>query len=126
MPSLATPHLTLHCEPALAARFATLRDFIADRVDKQRTPAKTIAMSMGMSPSTLSRKLKPGEGDTQRFNVDDLESYMSETGDFAAIEYLAAKFLNSDEARKARAIKQVEDLANELFRALAALKGDGG
>lgn len=123
MPSIATPHLTLQCEPSLATRFATLRDFIADRVDKQRKPAKTIAMDMGMSPSTLSRKLKPAESDTQRFNVDDLESYMAETGDFAAIEYLAAKYLNSDEARKARAIAQVEELTSELFRALAALKG---
>ena len=124
MPSIATPHLTLQLEPYLASRFATLRDFLADRVDKQRKPAKTIAMDMGMSPSTLSRKLKPGDGDTQRFNVDDLESYMSETGDFAAIEYLASKYLNSDEARKARAIAQVEELATEMFRALAALKGD--
>lgn len=123
MPSLAAPQLTIQCEPALAARFATLRDFLADRVQRQRKPAKTIAMDMGMSPSTLSRKLKPTEGDTQRFNVDDLESYMAETGDFAAIEYLAAKFLNSDEARKARAIKQVEELATELFRTLAELKG---
>lgn len=123
MTAIATSHLTLQCELSLAARFATLRDFIADRVDKQRKPAKTIAMDMGMSPSTLSRKLKPAESDTQRFNVDDLEAYMAETGDFAAIEYLAAKFLNSDEARKARAIKQVEELATELFRTLAELKG---
>lgn len=123
MTAIATSHLTLQCEPSLASRYATLRDFIADRVDKQRKPAKTIAMDMGMSPSTLSRKLKPAESDTQRFNVDDLESYMEETGDFAAIEYLAAKFLNSDEARKARAIKQVEELATDLFRVLAELKG---
>lgn len=123
MPSFATPLLTIPCEPALANRFSSLREFLADRLERQRNPAKTIAGKMGMSPSTLSRKLKPAEGDTQRFNVDDLESFMTETGDFSAIEYLAAKFLNSDEARRARAIAQVEELATELHRALAALKG---
>ena len=124
MPSIATPHLTIPCEPALAERFATLRDFIAHRVQGHRKPAKTIAMDMGMSPSTLSRKLQPGEGDTQRFNLDDLEAYMAQTGDHAAIEYLAAKYLNSDEARRARAIAQVEELTRELFQTLAQLKGD--
>ena len=78
---------------------------------------------MDLSPSTLSRKLNPAEGDTQRLNCDDLEGWLASTGDAAAVvEYLAAKFLDTDQARKARALARVESLTKELERTLAALK----
>jgi hypothetical protein len=76
-----------------------------------------------MSPSTLSRKLSPGDGDTQRFNVDDLEHYMQVTGDTGAIEYLAAKYLCSDKSRQIRALARVEALSAELAGLVAGLKG---
>ena len=114
--------LTLNFEPALAERFHTLRDYIAFRVQVQAKPAKLIAGDMDMSPSTLSRKLAPGDGDTQRFNLDDLEHYMQATGDTAAIEYLASKYLCSDQLRHARAIARVESLSTELVGLLATLK----
>jgi hypothetical protein len=76
-----------------------------------------------MSPSTLSRKLNPAEGDTQRFNVDDLEAYLTSTEDVAAvIEYLAAKYMDSPEARKHRALSNAEQLLSQLLPVLAALK----
>lgn len=123
MTSVAPSQLTLNFEASLPERYASLREFIAYRVQVQAKPAKTIAGDMDMSPSTLSRKLSPGETDTQRFNVDDLETYMRETKDFSAIEYLAAKYLHSDEHRQARTIARIEALATEFNRALAALKG---
>lgn len=123
MSSAPDAQLTLNFEPALPERFRTLRDFIAHRVQVQAKPAKTIASDMDMSPSTLSRKLSPGDGDTQRFNVDDLEHYINVTGDTAAIEYLAAKFLCSDESRKVRALARVESLSAELSGLVASLKG---
>lgn len=123
MPSAPDSQLTLNFEPALPERFRTLRDFLAHRVQVQSKPAKTIAADMDMSPSTLSRKLSPGEGDTQRFNVDDLEQYIGATGDTAAIEYLAAKYLCSDESRKVRALARVESLSAELSGLVASLKG---
>lgn len=123
MPSAPDAQLTLNFEPSLPERFRTLRDFMAHRVQVQSKPAKTIAADMDMSPSTLSRKLSPGEGDTQRFNVDDLEQYISATGDTAAIEYLAAKYLCSDESRKVRALARVESLSAELSGLVASLKG---
>ncbi len=120
----ASAQLTLAFEPSLPERFASLRDFLAHRVQVQPKPAKTIAMDMDMSPSLLSRKLSPSEGDTQRFNVDDMERYFTETGDApAVIEYLAAKYLHSDDHRKASAIARVEALTSELQRALTSLKG---
>jgi hypothetical protein len=123
MPSASDSQLTLSFEPSLPEKYRTLRDFLAYRVQVQQKPAKTIAGDMDMSPSMLSRKLTPSDGDTQRFNVDDLENYISTTGDTAAIEYLASKYLCSDESRKARAISRVEALSTELANALAALKG---
>jgi hypothetical protein len=122
MPSTSQPQLTLNFEPSLPEKYNSLREFIAYRVQVQAKPAKSIAGDMDMSPSMLSRKLTPGDGDTQRFNVDDLEHYIKATGDTAAIEYLASKYLCSDESRKARAIVRVEHLATEMANALASLK----
>ena len=122
MTSAPDSQLTLSFEPSLPEKFRTLRDFLAYRVQVQAKPAKTIAGDMDMSPSMLSRKLTPGEGDTQRFNCDDLEAYIGVTGDTAAIEYLASKYLCSDSSRKARAISRVEHLSTELANALAMLK----
>jgi len=114
--------LTLNFEPALADRFRSLREYIAHRIQVQAKPAKTIAADMDMSPSTLSRKLAPGDGDTQRFNVDDLEHYIQVSGDTSAIEYLASKYLCSDMTRNAAALARVEVLSAELAGLVARLK----
>lgn len=127
MTSLNPSQLTLSFEPSLAERFSSLRSFLAFRVSIQQKSAKVIAAEMDISPSLLTRKLNAGmraeDADTQRFNCDDLEDYLSVSGDAAAVvEYLAAKYLHSDDHRKARAIARVEELATELARALASLK----
>lgn len=117
--------LTINFEPSLPERYRPLREFLAYRVMVQAKPLKSIAADMDMSPSLLSRKLNPGDADTQRFNLDDLEQYLDTAGDAAAVvEYLAAKYLQGDEARKAQALARVELLAKDLERALSALKGD--
>lgn len=124
MSSIAPSQLTLNFESSLPDRFPTLRAYIAHRTPMLTKPAKVIAAEMDMSPSTLSRKLNPTEGDTQRFNLDDLESFLASTGEAAAvIEYLAAKYMDNDDARKARALSKVEQLSQELTAALAMLKG---
>lgn len=120
--AMSSAQMTLAFEPTLPERWPSLRDFVGYRVQVQPRPAKAIAADMDMSPSLLSRKLAPSDGDTQRFNVDDLERYMTATGDTAPIEYLAAKYLQGDEARRARAISRVETLAAELERTLRTLK----
>jgi hypothetical protein len=124
MSSIAPSQLTLSFEPSLPERFPTLRAYVAHRTPLLAKSAKVIAADMDMSPSTLSRKLNPSDGDTQRFNVDDLEAYLESTGDApAVIEYLAAKYMDSPDARKARALSKVERLAEELSAAMALLKG---
>lgn len=124
MASIAPSQMTFSFEPSLPERFPSLRAYIAHRTPLLNKPAKVIAADMDMSPSTLSRKLNPTDGDTQRFNLDDLEEYIASTGEApAVIEYLAAKFMDSEDARKARALSKVEKLSAELASALLMLKG---
>lgn len=127
MTSLAAPQLTLNFEPALPDRFPTLRKYVAHRVHIHQKSAKTIAADMDMSPSLLSRKLTSGESpddkDTQRFNCDDLEAYLQSSGDAPAIiEYLAAKYMDTPEARKARVLARVESMLPDLMAALATMR----
>lgn len=116
--------MTLNFEPTVVDRWPTLREFMAHRLAVGKKPAKVVAADMDLSPSALSRKLNPADGDTQRLNVDDLERLLESTGDAAAvIEYLAAKFLDTPEARKQRLIARVESMLPDLAATLAALKG---
>lgn len=117
--------LTLNFDPALHERFPTLRSFVAYRAQAGVSkPMKVQAADMDMAPSTLSRKLHPGEGDTQRFNLDDLEAWLHSTGDAAAvIEYLASKYLENDEQRDQRRKARIDSLLELLTAELAADKG---
>lgn len=116
--------LTLNFEPALPERFPTLREYVAHRSAMVSKHLKVQAADMDMAPSTLSRKLHPNEGDTQRFNLDDLESWLKSTGDAGAVvEYLAAKYMDSDTERQARLVGNAERLLAELAVVLPALRG---
>lgn len=117
--------LTLNFDPALHERFTTLRAFVAYRAQAGvAKPMKAQAADMDMAPSTLSRKLNPAEGDTQRMNLDDLEAWLASTGDAAAVvEYLASKYLDSDAARHQRVVASAEALIAQLAQVLPALKG---
>lgn len=117
--------LTLNFDPALHERFPTLRSFVAYRAQAGvAKPMKVQAADMDMAPSTLSRKLHPGEGDTQRFNLDDLEAWLHSTGDAAAVvEYLASKYLENDEQRDQRRKARIDSLLELLTAELAADKG---
>lgn len=119
--------LTLNFELGLPERFSSLREYIAFRVHEQRLHAGTLAGKMDLSPSLLSRKLNQPEGESNRFNCDDLEAYIAASGDvMAVVEYLAAKFSPGvDEARRTRALARVEALVPELERALSLLRGEG-
>ncbi len=126
MTSISENQLRLNFEPSLPERYPTLREYVAYRTLINPRPAKSIAADMDMSPSVLSRKLNPSEGDTQRLNLDDFEGWLQSTGDAAAVvQYLAAKYMDSDETRKARAIGQAEKLLSELGPVLAALRAAG-
>jgi hypothetical protein len=123
MPSLAPTQMTFSFEPALPDRFPTLRAYVAHRASLTNKALKVQAADMDMAPSTLTRKLNPAEGDTQRFNLDDLEAWISSTGEAAAvIEYLAAKYMDTPEARKARLLTKLEGALPDLLAMVSQLK----
>jgi hypothetical protein len=125
MPSLPPAQMTLSFEPALPDRFPTLRAYVAHRAACTSKSLKVQAADMDMAPSTLTRKLNPAEGDTQRMNCDDLESWISSTGEAAAvIEYLAAKYMDTPEARRSRLLAKLEGTVPELLQMLASLRAE--
>ena len=123
MTPVATGQLTLNFEPSLPERFGSLRAYVAFRVQEQRLNAQKLAGDMDLSPSVLSRKLNQPDGDNQRMNCDDLEAYIKATGDTAPIEYLVAKYLDSEASRRNRLLSRVESLLPELLGAISSMKG---
>lgn len=119
-------HVTVLFDPLLPVRFETLRAFVAHRSTVVKKSLKKQAEDMGMSPSTLSRKMNPLGEDTQRVNLDDLEAWLASTGDAqAVVEWLAAKFLVNDGARRERLVQRIESTLEELSDLRLALKESG-
>ena len=114
--------LTLSFEPTLPETFPTLREYVAFRVQELKINAKTLAADMDLSPTILSRKLKPTKDDTSRLTVDDLEAYIRSTNDTAPLEYLAAKFMDTPTARQARALSRLETLLAQVENVAAGLR----
>ena len=115
--------LTLDFEPGIVERFPTAMDCLRSSVYAGAKPMKTIAADMDMGASTLSRKLSQDHDDPRRFSLDDLERYISATGDTTVVEYLAAKHLQSDDHRRLQTLNAATRLLGELGPLLAALKG---
>ena len=115
--------LTLDFEAGLVDRYPTAMDCLRAAVYGGARPLKSIAADMDMATSTLSRKLSQDPDDPRRFSVEDLERYVSATGDTAIVEYLAVKYLQSDEHRRAQALNTANRLLSELAPLVASLKG---
>jgi len=114
--------LTLDLDPGLVEKNPTLLDCLRGCVYGGRLPLKTIAADCDLSASELSRKLSANPDDPRRFSVDDLERYVQGTGDVTPVQYLAAKYLQSDESRRAHALNEATRLLAQLGPLVAALK----
>jgi hypothetical protein len=124
MPSVAhTMQMTLSLDPALPERYRTLREYIYHLATQHKKLMKGIASDMDIGASTLSRKLNPAEGDTQRFNVDDLEAFLKSTGDVhAVVDYLLSKFAaQAEDERRERAKVRAYELLEQMPEILAAI-----
>jgi hypothetical protein len=115
--------MTLDLDLSLVERHPTLLDCLRAAVYSAPRPLKAIAADCDMSASDLSRKLSGNPEDPRRLSVDDLEAYVRGTGDTRPIAYLAAKYLQSDEARRAHTLSHAARLLEELAPLLAAVKG---
>ena len=122
VPLVAPGQLTLTFEPGVVERHPSAMDVVRKVAYGHPNPLKTIAADMDMSQSTLSRKLAQDPDDPRRFTLDDLERFITATGDATVVEYLAAKYLQSDEARRAGAVVAAEGLLRELAALLPTLR----
>jgi hypothetical protein len=75
-------------------------------------PQKAIAADMDYSPSTLSRKLAQNPDDSQKFTLDDLETYMQTTSDTQPVLYLVEKYLTEKDTDELK--RQIQSLQDQL------------
>lgn len=119
----AATQMTLDLEPGLLDRYPTAMDCLRAAVYSAHRPIKTIAADMDLSASALSRKLTQDPDDPRRFSLDDLEGYIRATGDTRVVEYLAQKYLQTDEQRQQHTLHHAARLLAELAPVVAALQG---
>ena len=105
---------TLNFEPGLSERWESLKSCVRERVYAHTKPRKTSAADMDLSQSELSRKLADNPGDPRNLTCDDLEAYISKSGDHTPIFYLIEKYAVNPDVRRAFA-------AAELAKALPGI-----
>ena len=113
--------LTLTFDPGLSERHKTLKACVRERVYAHPRPLKSIAADMDVSETDLTRKLADNPNDKRNFSCDDLEQYITSTGDHTPIYYLIEKFAVSTEAKHAfaaaefaKALPQILALAKQM------------
>jgi hypothetical protein len=92
----APSQLVLDFELGLVDRYSSLRECVATGVYQRGL--KRVAIDLDQAPSNLSVQLS--EDPSRHFSVDSLEAYITATGDFTPIHYLAEKFLSNKNAKK--------------------------
>lgn len=98
----------------LPARFPSALDCVRVCVHENGLHLKTIAAAMSLSPSDLSRKLANNPADPRRFTLNDLEAYVTFTGDTTPIHYLVQKFCTDPQAKQREALAALAQLAPQL------------
>ena len=118
---------TLSFDPSLTEQHRSLKECVAARIYSQRGGVTAVAGKLDVSPSHLSEVLGGGGDRNRKFDLDELERYMSVYRDFEPIRYLCAKFLGdlgADQASAAeRAREQIETLLLTLAQAGIQPKG---
>ncbi len=107
--------MTLELEEGVGTRYRNLRECVAQGVYQRGL--KAVALALEESPGNLSSMLSD---DSQRkFGVDQLETYIKETGDKTPIYYLVAKYLGDEAAARDQALSQVRALLEQMPGLLA-------
>lgn len=119
--------LTLSFDPSLTEQHRSLKECVAARIYSQRGGVTAVAGKLDLSPSHLSEVLGGGGDRNRKFDLDELERYMSVYRDFEPIRYLCAKFLGDLGAEQASATARVAEQLETLMQtlALAGLQSKG-
>lgn len=112
----------LDFQPGLTAQFPHLEDVLTAAVYGHRQGLNGIAAQLDQSPSELSRRLNRESDDHRPARVQDLVGIIQATGDRRPIYWLIEKFMESPEARMARATDQLTELLS-MMAELAAQAG---
>lgn len=114
--------LGLDLDPGLIDQFPEFRDVVRASVYDCGRAFKSVAADMDMSVSELSRKLNDNPNDPVNFPLHRLPELVAATGDKRPLHWLNAKFLESEEARRSRAIHDLHNLLPQVHAALRAVK----
>ena len=123
MSVVSTSQLTLDFEPGLADRHNSLLECIRQCAYTHRNPLKTLAADMDISQSDLSRKLSGNPEDPRRFTVEDLEKFVSASGDVTPILYLVEKYLADEEAKQRAASQQLAKMLPDVLALIKQVSG---
>jgi hypothetical protein len=107
--------LTLALDPGVSVH-PSLKACIAAGIYSRGIVA--VAGKIDRSPSHLSEALSGS--DRRKFDLDELEAYITATGDTTSIQYLAAKFLRDPTVAQQEALTRLVGLAETIPGLLAA------
>lgn len=100
----------LDFQSGLTAQFPHLEDVLTAVVYGCRIGLNGVAAALDQSPSELSRRLNRESDDHRPARVADMVGIMKVTGDLRPIYWQIEKFMESPEARMARAADQLSHL----------------
>lgn len=108
-------------QPAsLLEQHRSLKECVSARIHGQRGGVAAVAGKLDLSPSHLSEVLGGGSHRHRKFDLDDLEKYVSTYRDVTPILYLVAKYLPDEMTAQTAALEQLSAIAARLPGLMAA------
>lgn len=106
--------MSLTFEPGLSQRSRCLRDHLTGAVHNRGLVY--VAGLMDLSPSRLTEKLAGVDsgGKSRGMTLDELESYIQQTGDVSPVHYLIDKYLRDPAVAQQEALAKLAQLADML------------
>lgn len=119
-----TTQLTLELNLELLQRYRTLRECVHHVALDHPKGMKSLAAECDLSPSELTRRLSPSDGDPRSCDVDLMVRIMEATGDVRPLHWLVARFVPSEADRRSAAVDELTAILPRLAELLAAAGGD--
>lgn len=120
MPVNSTNQLVLDFEGGISDRHESCISVVRAGAYAYRKGLKSLASDMDLSQSELSRKLADNPNDPRNFTLDDLELYVTKSGDLDPIFYLVEKYLTDEELKQKRILSDF--LTNTLPKITTLMK----
>lgn len=108
----------LPLEQSLVDQFPEFRDAVRASVYSCGRAFKSVAADLDMSVSELSRKLNDNPNDPVHFPVHRLPELIRATGDLRPVYWLVEKFIEDDEEKTKRAIREISEMMPRMAQLL--------